>query len=71
MSEHHSDGRCMYCGGSVDAKGMSQGGVIEGDDFAEDGVNLDGDTSQMQMADAESDEARRDFIAAVRRKGGR
>lgn len=69
MKEHHSDGRCMYCGGSVDAKGMAMGGEVE----AESGeFELPDDTtSQSAYADELDEEARRNFVAAVRRKGVR
>ena len=65
------ESRCMSCGGMVDAKGMAIGGVVEGEDFAEDGVNLDGDTTQDEQADSEQAAARRSFVRAVKSRGVR
>jgi len=65
----HENGRCHACGGMVDAQGMASGGVVEGSDFAEDGVNLEGDTTQSEQADATEAAARKAFIKRVR--GGR
>lgn len=63
--EEH-DGRCYACGGRVDAKGMASGGEIDGEDFAEDGVNLQDESTQREQADAEQDRARRSFVRAVK-----
>lgn len=60
-NEKH-DGRCYACGGAVDAKGMALGGLVE------DGVNLDDESSQMEMAEKSEKGGARDFIAAVRRQ---
>lgn len=62
----HENGRCLACGGMVDAKGYAQGGVVEGEDFAEDGVNLDGETTQMRQSEAEQAAARKAFIRAAK-----
>lgn len=59
--------RCMACGGRVDTHGMAHGGVVEGSEFAEDGVNLEGDTTQHEQSEAEQKAARKRFIQAVSR----
>lgn len=60
--------RCMACGGMVDAQGMAHGGVVEGSEFAEDGRNLEGDSTQSEQAEAEQAAARKAFIRAVKGK---
>jgi membrane protease subunit (stomatin/prohibitin family) len=66
MSDSHENGRCYACGGMVDAKGMAMGGMVEGSDFAEEGVNLEGDTTQMEQSEAEQAAARKRFIKLAR-----
>lgn len=58
--------RCYACGGMVDAKGMASGGMVGGEDFAEDGVNLEGESTQAEQSKAEQEAARKAFIKRVR-----
>lgn len=69
MKPDDNDGdeaRCMSCGGRVDAHGMAHGGMVEGSEFAEDGVNLEGESTQRNQAEAEQKAARKAFISAVK-----
>lgn len=58
--------RCYACGGAVNAKGMAMGGEIDGEEFAEPGVNLQEESTQREQAGAEQRAARRNFVRAVK-----
>lgn len=69
--DEDSHGRCMACGGMVDAEGHAMGGMIDGEEFAEMGVNLQDESTQREQQEAESGAARRAFVRAVKTKGVR
>lgn len=63
-----SEGRCMYCGGKVDAHGMSEGGEVpeSGEFEVPDAVNAEGETTQMLGQERDDRMAERRFIRAVK-----
>lgn len=66
-----SSGKCMYCGGPVDADGMSEGGLVEETDSERTppAVNAVDDSTQMMGAKEADRNAAKRFVRAVR--GGR
>lgn len=66
MSEH---GKCMYCGGMVDADGKSAGGMLEEETDSErtpPAVNAAGDSTQRSGAEESVRNAEKRFVRAVR-----
>lgn len=65
------NGKCMSCGGMVDAEGYALGGLVEetGSEQTPAAVNSVGESTQMRGAEESERNAAKRFVRAVR--GGR